>query len=218
MPAARRRVAWARAIARSFARSAPPARPRDGRTSPPHRPGPPRGGCGSGRSATGTLARPAASIAWSLALERASGKIDLQALARREAVLSVVRGAEARLAIRKSAPGERKAASPGAPPWSVRITDVRIAGVREAAFGPNRLVGNGQIEGSLAASMEGGEQSFRLDRLALSFDSARIEIGPGWSRAIPDSTDPRTIRVPTAPPVSVRRLDPSQNATAAPAR
>jgi hypothetical protein len=36
-------------------------------------------------------------------------------------------------------------------------------------------VGNGQIEGSLAASMEGGEQSFRLDRLALSFDSARIE-------------------------------------------
>jgi hypothetical protein len=114
-------------------------------------------------------------IAWSLALDRASGKIDLQALARREAVLSVVRGSEARLAVRKSAPGERRVTSPGERPWGVRISDVRITGLREAAFGSNRLLGNGRIEGSLEASIQDGEQTFRLDRLALSFDSARIE-------------------------------------------
>jgi hypothetical protein len=116
-------------------------------------------------------------VAWSLALERASGKIDLRALARRETVLSAVRGAGARLEVRKQGPEEPPAARPSARPWSVRITDVRIAGVREAAFGENRLLGNGQIEGSLAASTGGGERSVRLDRLALSFDSALIESG-----------------------------------------
>jgi hypothetical protein len=103
------------------------------------------------------------------------GKIDLQALARREAVLSGVRGSEARLAVRKSPPGERPAVLPGGRPWSVRITDARITGVREAAFDANRLLGNGQIEGRLAASIREEEQFFQLDRLALSFDSARIE-------------------------------------------
>ena len=131
-------------------------------------------------------------VAWSLALERASGRIDLRALARREAVVSAVRGSEARLAVRRSDPGERPVASPGAPPWSMRITDVRITGVREAAFGPNRLLGNGRIEGSLAASLRGGESSFRLDRLALSFDSARIESdGKSVARGVTVLTDLR---------------------------
>lgn len=116
-------------------------------------------------------------VAWSLALDRASGKVDLRALARREAVLSTVRGAGARLEVRKHGAEEPPTARPGARPWSVRIADVRITGVREAAFGENRLLGNGQIEGSLAASTGGGERSVRLDRLALIFDSARIESG-----------------------------------------
>ncbi|HYU35084.1 MAG TPA: hypothetical protein VEW48_23270, partial [Thermoanaerobaculia bacterium] len=114
-------------------------------------------------------------IAWRAALDRASGRIDLQALARREAVLSDVRGTGARIEVRKSEPGKRPAAPPGAQPWSVRIIDGRVAGVREAAFGPNRLLGNGQMEGSLEASFGGAAPSCRLDRLALSFASARIE-------------------------------------------
>lgn len=114
-------------------------------------------------------------VAWSLALDRAQARLDLRALTRREAVLSAVRAAEGRLEVRKSAPGEMIAASPGAHPWSVRIADARITGVREAVFGANRLLGNGQIEGSLAAAFGGGARSVQLDRLALSFVSARLE-------------------------------------------
>lgn len=114
-------------------------------------------------------------VTWSLALERVSGRIDLQALARHEAVLSAVRGSGARLAVRRSEPGEQPAATPGAQAWNVRLTDGRITGVREASFGVNRLLGNGQIEASLVGSTGGGERKFRLDRLALAFDSARIE-------------------------------------------
>jgi len=116
-------------------------------------------------------------VVWSLALDRAQGKLDLGALARHEAVLSVVRAAGARLEARKSAPGEVPAASPGTQPWLVRIADARITGVREAAFGPNRLLGNGQIEGSLEAAFGGGARTCRLDRLSLSFGSAWIESG-----------------------------------------
>jgi hypothetical protein len=123
------------------------------------------------------MGAPGERIAWSLALDRANGRIDLGALARREVVLSGVRAAGGRLEVRKSAPGEMRPPAPGTPSWKVRIPNVRITGVREASFGPNRLLGNGQIEGSLEAAFGGGARTCRLDRLALTFGSAWIESG-----------------------------------------
>ncbi|HBL29577.1 MAG TPA: hypothetical protein DD490_22310 [Acidobacteria bacterium] len=113
-------------------------------------------------------------VAWTLGLDRAQGKIDLQSLARHEAALTQVRAVGARLEVRKSRPGEWLAGAAGTEAWRLRLVDAHVTGLREAILGTSRLVGNGRIEADLDATF-GAERSCRLDRLLLGFDRARIE-------------------------------------------
>ncbi|HYN22797.1 MAG TPA: hypothetical protein VE078_17685 [Thermoanaerobaculia bacterium] len=108
---------------------------------------------------------------WSLVVDEGRGRIDLGALLGRALVVRRFEGSgvEARV-VRDPRAGRapsRPASRPRRSPWTVRLEDLRLAGVRALEFGPLRFEGKGGATGALRLVL-GKEAQVELHGLEMS--------------------------------------------------
>ena len=111
-------------------------------------------------------------VSWRLTADHGAGQIDLTALFHRQILLSAVRADGIAAAIER-APAPQLPAGPGA--WTVRLVDVRLAAIRDIAYGDLRLDSPDlAAAGDLAVDSDG---TFALDRLELQTSAGRLRRG-----------------------------------------
>jgi hypothetical protein len=111
-------------------------------------------------------------IAWDVALDRGAGRIDLPALLHRRVFLDGLRAEGV-----TAGAGTATATKPQGPPslpWSVRLRDARLEGLREIRLGDNRLAGTGRAEINLSSQPVRG---FELGGLVLAIEDGSLLAG-----------------------------------------
>ncbi|HEX7182906.1 MAG TPA: hypothetical protein VF756_13770 [Thermoanaerobaculia bacterium] len=109
---------------------------------------------------------------WSVAVDSGKGRIDLPALLRREVRVRRFAGTGVDVrAVRHPPEADSPPPRPGRRRWTIRLEDLRLAGVRALEYGPLRLEGKGKTEGLLRLVL-GGETEIRLK--SLEMDGGRL--------------------------------------------
>jgi hypothetical protein len=137
-------------------------------------------------------------VAWSIAVERGRGRIDLAALVERRFEVHGFRGSGVRAATRRHPEADAGPRAPGPPrPWRVRFTDVALERVREIAVDDFELAGDGHAAGGFRLAVGG---DFRLDRSVLRLPGARL-----WFAGRPLARDLDLTAAATIAPYAPRR-------------
>jgi hypothetical protein len=110
----------------------------------------------------------------SATLDRASGRVDLVGLLDRRLAIDGLRadGVSARLRVAKSKPSSQ--GEEEKPPWTARLTDSRLTGIREVALGDYRLDGEAQAEATFSYLPDG---TLAVRRAAFAMPDGRFEPG-----------------------------------------
>ncbi len=110
----------------------------------------------------------------SASLDHASGRVDLAGLLDRRLAIDGMQadGVSARLSLAKSKPSPK--GEEERPPWTARIADSRLTGIREVALGDYRLDGEAQAEATFSYLPDG---TLAVRRAAFTMPNGRFEAG-----------------------------------------
>jgi hypothetical protein len=115
-------------------------------------------------------------VAWTIAVDRAQGHIDLAALFGRTFRVSELHGEGIRSRVLRG-PGIGAPPRPGrsgGSPWTLRFEKITLGHVRELRFNDFRLTGDGQAEGAFQAVLGGG---FKLEPSRLRMPAGQLAMG-----------------------------------------
>src|SRR5215210_4916847 len=118
-------------------------------------------------------------VRWWITAAQGTARIDLAALLRREVRVEHLRAQGVRSRTdRVPTPGAVPAAAPapGREPWTVRLEQVELTGVRELGYGPLLLEGDGRIAGSFRLVMR---REVELGATILTMPDGRLRINGG---------------------------------------
>ncbi len=113
-------------------------------------------------------------VSWEVAADRASGRIDLPALLRRQAVVEGLRGEGVSGRVERKRRVVPEAGQAPRRPWAVRIAGAHLTAVREVAVNGYRLAGDVAVEGGFNLDEQG---MLTLDPTTLRTSAGHLE-GP----------------------------------------
>lgn len=114
------------------------------------------------------------SASWEVALNKATGRIDLPALLRRQVVVEGLRGEGVSGRVQRRRRAVREEQQPSRRRWAVRLAGARLAGVREVAFNGYRLAGDLAVDGGFNLDEQG---ILTLDPTTVRTSAGRLD-GP----------------------------------------